>query len=229
MSEGLIEAIKSRGHWRVVFRPLHFEAERIPSLPKCKDYVEKASVSLRGWSYPMIPRRDGPTYGNDYVEGATDWGASKELWRLYQSAQFIHLDSLKEDWDPRFANRRIEPGAVLDVINTVYTVTELFEFLSRIARFGIYKEGVEVSVGLNRTEGRVLHVSDFGRAPLLGEYRCRIPEIVFDRTLTEAIAIEKPKDTALDAILHFFLRFGWENPPTEVLKEDQERLLRRQL
>ncbi len=232
MSTALIEAIKSRGHWKVVFRPLRFEPTRIPSLPKCEELVEKASVSLRGWSYPHIPRRDGPSFGNDYVEGATDWGAFKELWRLYQSGQFVHLDSLKEDWmeeDPRFSDRRHEPGAVLEIINTVYTVTELFEFLSRLARPGIYEEGVEVSVGLYKTEGRMLHIFDPRRGPLHDEYRCRIPEIVFEQTLTEAVAIEKPKDTALDALLHFFHRFNWKTPPIDTIKADQEKLLKRQL
>ena len=227
-SKALIEAIKSRGHWRVLFRPLRFNATRIPSLSKCEEVVEKASVSLRGWSYPHIPRRAGPTFVNDYVEGATDSGAYKELWRLYQSGQFVHLDSLKEDWmkeDSWFANNRREPGEVLEIINTVYTVTELFEFLSRLARLGIYKEGVEVSVGLHNTEGRRLAIFDRMRAPLHGEYRCMSPDIVFERTLTEPVAIQKSKDTALEALIHFVERFNWKNPPVEIIRADQQRLL----
>lgn len=232
MSKALVEAIKSRGHWKVIFRPLRFEATRIPSLPKCEELVEKSSVSLRGWDYPHITRRDGATFANNYVEGATNWGAAKELWRLYQSGQFIHLGSLKEDWmkeDTWFANRQEEPGAVLDVVNTVYTLTELFEFLSRLTRFGIYKEGVEVSVGLHNTEGRRLEIFDPRRARLFGEYRCKIPDIVFGRTLTEAVAIEKSKDTALDATLHFFYSFQWKNPPVDLIENDQQRLLEKKL
>lgn len=232
MSKMLIEAIKSRGYWRVIFRPRLFNATRIPSLPTCEEMVEKASVSLRGWDYPHIPRRNGVTSGNDYVEGATDSGAFKEVWRMYQSGQFIHLKSLKEDWmkeDSWFRQHRKEPGEVLEILVTVYDLTEVFEFLSRLARFGVYKEGVEVSIGLHNTEGRHLELFDLMRGPLFGEYRCGIPDIILEQTLTEAVAIEKSKDTALGAILHFFHRFNWKNPPVDTIKADQLRLLERKL
>ena len=54
------------------------------------------------WDYPHFPQRRGDDTdlvpGNNYYEGWIDWGAHKEIWRMYQSGQFINYKAVEEDW-----------------------------------------------------------------------------------------------------------------------------------
>jgi len=50
-----------------------------------------------GLDYPDIPR-EGITRHKDFLQGLTSWEHHLELWRLYQSAQFVHLFAFQEDW-----------------------------------------------------------------------------------------------------------------------------------
>src|ERR1043166_6582061 len=90
--------IRSRGYWRVVIRPSSFIAERA-RLRDLEQIARDTVVQLRGWDYPHFPR-DGVTRGNDFIEALTDsgWIQHIELWRLYQSGQFVHLFAMREDW-----------------------------------------------------------------------------------------------------------------------------------
>jgi len=45
-------------HWRVNFRPAVYEDNLIPTLAKCFEIIEKNRVSLRGWDFPHLSRRD---------------------------------------------------------------------------------------------------------------------------------------------------------------------------
>ena len=97
------------------------------------------NLNLRGWDYPHIPGRqddDSRIYrGVDYIEAYIDWWEHKEVWRYYQSAQFIHYMGIHEDWyeDNEWADnslKKIKPCSILNTITTTYTVTEIFEFIT---------------------------------------------------------------------------------------------------
>ena len=237
MAGNVLNKIKSRGYWRINFRPLVIE-EKL-KLPQCKDVVEKNSIDFRGWDYPHIPRRHGEDTdlvpGNNYYEGWNDWGVHKEIWRMYQSGQFIDYRAIEEDWlreddwyrGSQFQN--IEPHTVLSVIGTVYLITEIFEFLSRLVKTGLYKEDFTVDLRLIKTGQRRLIVFDPMRAPLFGEYMTQIDEIQFSDKYSGEQLIQNTREEALKVIIHIFHRFGWENPPSEIFKNDQEKLITRRL
>src|SRR3989442_1688113 len=94
----LDQTVRSRGFWRVVIRPSRFVAERAP-LRDLETIVRDSIVQLRGWDYPHFPR-EGVTRGDDFILALTEagWLAHLEVWRLYQSGQFIHLFAMREDW-----------------------------------------------------------------------------------------------------------------------------------
>lgn len=230
MSKSLVEKIKSRGYWRINFRPNRFEAENLSPLSKCAEIVEKSVVSLRGWSYPHFPRVEGTKAGNNYEEGSVDSGEHKELWRMYQSGQFIHYLALKEDWVEEsllYDERMMKIKDALEVTNCVYLLTEIFEFLSRLAKEGLYKDGVNAKIILYNTEGRELKILATNRAPLLGTYRAEIPAIEFSKKYPEKQIVEQSNELALETTVYFFYRFNWKNPPLTVLKNDQQNLLER--
>lgn len=231
----LLQTIKSWGYWMVNFKPL---TNQQLQLSQCREIVEESTVELRGWDYPHIPKRRGDdtdlTPGNDFYEGWIDWGAHKEIWRMYQSGQFIHYRAMEEDWfqeDDWYGDlKKKEPGTILSIISAVYLLTEVFEFLVRLIRDGLYKEGVEVNIQLNNGSGRKLEVLDPMRAPLFREYTTGTDVIEFpSKKYTADYIVGNSKELALSVALYIFQRFDWNNPPVETIKNDQEELLARRL
>lgn len=235
MKQGLLEIIKSHGYWRINFQPLVIK--KLPSLGACKEIVEKNVVELRGWDYPHVPRRFDENQGlqpvSDCYEAWTDWGAHKEYWRMYLSGQFIHYLALREDWtredpyysgDPRWIR---EPGSSLSIIGTIYQITEIFEFLSRLGKSGLYEEGVQLNLSLNNTEGRSLWLNHPDRMPLSEDYRTGAEAIQFEERYSKDVFVLNPKETAFNIIVNIFDTFGWHRPNREMIKKDQDDLLNR--
>ena len=233
MNQEFVGTIKSRGYWRINFQPLILE-QKIKTLDECRKVVEKNAVNLRGWDYPHFPKRQGEDAGLEpcgpYYQGWVDWNGYKEFWRIYKSGQFLHYRGLNEDWLEEDSwksgmTKDIKPGEKLSVIGSVnYQITEVFEFLSRLASEGIYDEGVKVVISLKNTKNRELKVFDLGRVPLPFSYKTGAQNIVVERELSKEQLITNPKKVALLVILEIFNNFGWNNPSIETIKKDQDNL-----
>jgi len=237
MNDKILTKIHSRGYWRINFQPL-VDKQQISKLIECKEIVEKNSVQLRGWDYPHFPRRQGDDSmlapGDNYYEGKVDWGCHKEFWRLYQSGQFIHHRGIELDWlgeDQWYSDKadKIKPGQNLGVIETTYLITEIFTFLSRLAQQGLYDEGINFSLSLNNIKGRQLYLDETFRVDFMMPRKTAAEKIEFNRTYSKDDVINKPQELAREAILYFFERFDWDNPPIETIKQDQENLLNRRM
>jgi len=233
--ESLLEKIKSRGYWEVIIRPTRFEREHL-SLSECIQIVQDCRVVLRGWDYPHISRRHPPHVGGvDYVESLTDWNGCKELWHMYQSGQFVHLFGCREDWlgertgllgPSPYAD--IEPGSVLGVILTLYSVTEIYEFASRLAEKSLFDEAVFLSIILHSMRNRKLMFFESGRF-LFDDYVCNIDDLPLDKTINVNELLGRGHELALDHTIWIFERFNWISPPKEILREDQKKFLERRI
>ncbi len=217
-------------HWRVNFRPDHYDPELIPSPSECFRLVEQTSVRFRGWPYPYLSPDERGRLANG-VESWTDNEYATEYWRFYQSGQFLHLFTLNEN-NPRNQQqqrllRRIygqqTPGYV-DFLGLLYTVTEIFEFTTRLCLQELYRGSLEITIELKDIEGFRLWVPEPARHV---PYEWVTRESVLGRSwplpTTELIA--KSADYALDAAIWFFERFGWEDPNKDALRRDQRELL----
>lgn len=231
MNSKILNKIKSKGYWRILFRPLTHEI-RIKELDKCKEIVERNKVSLIGWDYPHFAyRRDNDADlvpGNDYYEGWTDWMQFKELWRMYQSGQFIHYVALYDDWyeegiKDEWAEHDSE-HRILKITETVFFITEVYEFLSRLTKARLFEGGVNVSLQLNNTKDRILYSEHGIGRRFLRNYKTGAPDIVCDKQYRERDIIENPCLLAKEALLHIFERFGWK-PADGVIEGHQSRLL----
>ncbi len=241
MNKETLDKIRSRGYWRINFEPLS-DALRFKTLVECREAVEKNSVSLRGWDYPHIPRyknaSQGVDVGKNYYEGWTDWNGLIELWRMYQSSQFINFFAVHEDWleDDELEKRElvrfrspVRPMEVLNLLGGVtYQLTEVFQFLSRLTASGTYEEGARVSISLHNAKGRKLWLSDPTRL-LFDDYTSKLNDIEFSRIFARDELLRTPNDCALETILYVVTRFGWDRPSVEVIKQDQENLVQRRL
>jgi hypothetical protein len=173
---------------------------------------------------------------NDSAEGWIDWQQFKEVWRFYTNGQFIHLFGLREDWweedtwlsadDPL---RKIKPGEVLEIISTVYSLTEIYAFFSNLVQ-NIPAEEWAVEISLIETKNRKLHISDFRRAPLFMEYACRLDKVNLPKKVYKREdLITNYVNLAFDQIIYLFNRFNWDNPNIPVIKEDQKKLIERRI
>lgn len=216
--KALLGKIHSTGYWRINIRPTRFQPDRIPSLSQCRDIIKEVKVSLRGWDYPHIDQRELLS-GQDWIESRTDWMSHIEYWRFYQSAQFIHHLSCREDADR--PSRK-----VLSMLGTLYTTTEVLLFASRLASKNLLEPAAQISIKLLGMDGRLL--DEPGRV-LSREYIARVDEITFDKVIETELLIATSSEIALDATVSIFERFNWEYPSRQVLVEDQRKLLERRL
>jgi hypothetical protein len=225
-SEDLLGLIKSRGHWRTVIRPTRFKESLVEGLKDLEEAAHSSVVQLRGWDYPHWPR-DGVIRKQDHIEGLTNWQDHKEIWRLYQSGQFAHLFALREDWlaeNDGIRRMDIEPGRVLSYESTVFTVTEVFLFASRLAARLSMGPKVSVHVELHGIKGRNLHTFDFGRVDFSPNRRSNIEGFRYEVDLVPGELISDPKQLARPAVKRLFEQFNWDMS-LESIAALQEKLL----
>ena len=239
--ESALKKIKKRGYWRIHFFPAIENSQAINRLPECKEIVRTASVSLRGWDYPHYPTSDQDHQelylSNDRLESWTNFESKKEVWRFYKTGQFIHYLGLYEDWleedhwlPANHPYRKSAPGSLIGILDVVYQLTEIFQFLRNLADAEISNKGMFVEISHRNTKNRILDISDPSRGQLMQEYKSRANNVKLERIkLSKDLILEQYLDLALDFIVKFFHQFNWDNPPIEVFAEDQKKLLKRRL
>lgn len=233
MKDGLVDRIKSKGYWRINFQPRTILTERLSPL-QCLETVEKNAIRLRGWDYPHITNKNDDSGGQlpcgEYHESWTDWWNHIEFWRMYRSHQFLHYLALREDWLAesdwsKELARTIRPGQALGTGGTIFQITEVFEFLSRLAHDNIYPTGAMVEISLENTEGRALWVDDPQRMPFFDPKQTGAKTINISREVTTGEFISRGSEIALSAIVEIFEHFGWANVSAQNIRQQQERFL----
>ena len=229
--EDLLAKIHRDGYWRVVIRPAEFKADRIPTLTRCKEIVEASVVSLRGWDYPYV-QQNSLELGQDWIASSCDWeqGLHFEYWRFHQSGQFVHHFNCWEEAHP--LSRVPAPAKYLLVLNTLFTVTEIFEFGARLARHDALGSAAEVVIELHGMKGRELTYQDAMQAVLFGrgkKYVAQQDDIKFQTQVPVNRLLGSTRDLAIDGVVSVFERFGWFNPSRERLTQEQAKFLERRL
>ena len=232
MNEALLEKIKSRMYWRINIRPASI-AEN--SLIESKQIVQNASISLRGWDYPHIHRRENDqtgadNNGNNFVENWCDWSNHLELWRIYQSSQFIHYLALREAWkdSDEFSNSGAingeSPEKYVSVVGSLWTLTEIFEFSFSMYNEGLYQDGCNIEISLRNCAGAELYIDDFSRVGFSYPRETSAESLDFAISLSSVDLKNANPELSLNVAKDFFDKFGWESP-IDLLKNDQQRLL----
>jgi len=231
-----IQKIKIRGYWEVEIRPLKYDKEKL-SLDALKEIVEKSQTKLRGWRYPTTSTRTGGYYsGDNYLESWVDWQEIKEVWRFYQSGQFYQFKVLQEDWfdeaksllgGPEPLGQRYKPKQVLEIILTLYTLTEIFLFASNLASQKVFDEHCHITIKLHNTAQRRLTIFESLRH-LDFEYISQANSLTaYDKDVTVPKLLADNSKIAMDATLDLFKKFNWFSTEIrKVLDKDQEKLLK---
>jgi hypothetical protein len=229
----ILEKIKSHGFWRVDIRPTKFGKERIKTLRECKEIIRSSVVQLTGWDYPHIGPID-PVNKLNHIESTVDFNKFVEIWRFYQSGQFIHLFACREDLmhqDPTATGSfgpEIKGTKFLGIVDTLYTITEIFEFAARLAEKNVFDPSLKITLDLFGMENRQLFF--WNPAPkLFRAYVSSVNHIPVVKTLTVEELLANAPRLALDATLYIFERFNWDQPARGTLEEEQKKLLERRL
>lgn len=227
----LAATIRSRGYWQVQLRPVAFHEKRVSSLADLERAVQRAHVELRGWDYPHVPREIERL--SDHIQGTVSFERHHEIWRLYQSAQFVHLFSMTEDWmdDPQsgWASGPIPPGKILEVTSTLWTFTEMFLFLARLVEALTLGPEIVISYRLVGLGGRQLQTLDPRRLPLHDWRKAsdNLTEFGQELPLAASKLIAASSDLAVDQTLLLYQRFHWEPDRASVVEEQRKLLERR--
>lgn len=225
-----LSKIHQTGYWRVNIRPTRFVARMVPSLTECWRLVEGSKVMLRGWDYPHVDERENAN-GQDWIQSGIDWEGHGhiELWRFYQSGQFLHHFAAIEDFHklPGWSSEG-KPERYLLYVSTLYTTSEVFEFAARLAARDVLEPKGYLSIKLGNMGGRELAGWSLDDGIPRG-YVSHIDEIEFYGSYTQETLMTRPAELALDAALQLFERFGWTDAPREWLAGWQRKLVERRL
>jgi hypothetical protein len=216
-----MEKIKSTGYWRVNIRPIQFEERRIESLERCWEIMESCSVLLRGWDYPAVSEKE-KVFGDDYVQSGADFRGMVELWKFYQSGQFIHYFSCLEDYRQKEVDTN---SRWLGIVYTLYRITEIYEFSARLAIKEVFMDGVIISIRLKGMKDRSLSEPD---RPLMSNYISKSDEIIIESKFSTLNFIASAHDEAINKTMEVYSKFGF-NYSRVILLSEQERLLEKRL
>ncbi len=212
-----LEKIKSTGYWRVNIRPVQFEERRIESVERCWEIMESCSVRLRGWDYPAVSEKE-KAFGDDYVQSGADFRGMVELWKFYQSGQFIHYFSCLED----YRRKEIDTNSRwLGIVSTLYRITEIYEFSARMAIKEVFRDGVIISIRLKGMKDRSLAEPD---RPLMPNYISKSDDIIIESKFSTLNLIASAHDEAIKKTMEIYSKFGF-NYSRVILLAEQERLL----
>ena len=194
--------------------------------------IRDNKVQLRGWDYPHYDINTEINTGIDYVEQLSEFLDHIEAWRFYQSGQFIQYKALWEDWfEARTAIGRQQQSLsnkYLSVTGTVYLLTEIYEFASRLGAKGIFGDSCEILITLFNTKNRKLNTFD-SRRHLFAEYKTTLSEIPRSVSLKTTNLLGRSAELSLEHSVWLFQRFNWDDIKPETLKEDQIELLEKRL
>ena len=228
-------------HWRVNFRPATYEPNLIPTLAKCFEIIEKNKLSLRGWDFPHLSRRDTErVHGNNWIASWSDFSGHYEYWRFYQSGQFIYIGAVREatetEWKKKLEDdmkshlsymKNIDWTAIpgfISIVNFVYRVTEIYEFASRLCQAQVYSGTLKITIELKGVKEFVLSAP--WDSVWHSYYSATENDLATGNEIATDTLVASSKEEALKSIAWFFERFGWLNPPVETIAHDQEKLLK---
>jgi hypothetical protein len=225
---GSAASVVTRGWWEVTIRPTRYQAARVPSLENLNVLLEKCRVELRGWDFPHIDRQRPVARGLNCIEQSFEWEHYLEWWRFLQSGQLAFRGAIGADWRDRSrlwpAPAHWQHGTTLGAGDTLYFVTEVFEFAARLAANLAGDDPLRIEITAHRMCDREL-ADDSGQGRILRQYNAGIDDMPYSVLLPRADLIATPRDLAITSARWLFERFHWD-ASVDVLRTWQGELRR---
>ena len=218
----LLEKVKSRGHWRVVIRPGRFVERRIPRISSLYPIIQKTAVQLRGWDFPHVDTHTKPHIDVDWLGQESEWQEFLEIWRFYQSGQFVDIAGIWEDWRDK-SDPTWKSGVLLGIGDTLFRFTEIYEFAARLALTEVGNELMYIEVTINGLAGRKLWDDSHDSGRVYKQYEASLQELPFKQELPRDELVTQPRELALRPAIELFARFGW-TADAAALRDIQKKL-----
>lgn len=230
MTSEMVDLIRTRGYWRINFRPERF-THQFNSAADCLRVVESCAVRIRGWEYPAIlkgSRSVKELYADDGYAQEIRLGNFLEFWKLFRTGQFIHYAALAEDW---FENTSqpvgpppdmIQPNTRLSFEEAIYRVAEIYEFLARLVGAGLYEGSVGVRIELHNLKGREIWIQSRHRGHFPHPHTTAGSAVVLDERLEVGKVVANPSAFAAAHLQRIFRSFGF-SPSLEQMNAEVER------
>jgi len=238
--EELINKIKERGYWKVIIRPTEFKEKRIPDRDDCERFINGSKIQFSGWDYPHINYikgivRSGPDSVASFTNLPED--GRLEYWKFYQNGQFVHYFTMLEDYrmdeEQKERVRNSFSFSIVDkkidiflsVLNTLYSITEIYFFAAELAKLAKFNEKTQIIIELGNTKGRTLFFWGDTFRVLPYAYTCEYEPIIEEQVIPTKELISDPANLALDFTMDIFKEFNWKNPNRDVFLQDQKKLI----
>lgn len=221
----LLDKIRSRGYWRVLVRPSQFAEKRVDDIATLKRILQNTSVRLRGWDFPHINGRGKEYRDLNSIVQEFEWDHYNELWRLFQSGQFIYYGGFVVDWTQRktaLSSGGI-PKNVLSVRDAVFRFTEVFEFAARMALTEAGHEQMHIEIQAGGLEGRSLWVDPARYIDFVADQKAEFDKVPYKIDVPSPELMAESRELALIAARELFKRFDWD-ASLEILRDMQATL-----
>ena len=171
--------------------------------------------------------------GADWVGQEIDWEPTVEMWRFYQSGQFVHYSGMMTDWSEHIGTFSGWPSqwdsednrmVLLDIKEVMLRLTEVFEFASRLTFTHAGDEQMHLEVAIVGIENYLLRVSSTSQADFFRKMVSPESRIPFEFELHKFELVSNAKELALRPAAELFQRFSWD-PGVGVLRDIQYELL----
>jgi hypothetical protein len=221
------EKIKSKGYMTILIRSKDYKQDRISKLTDLFSIIQRASVDIRGWDLPHIVD-DRPRFGQNYIESFTDWSQYVEIWRFYQSGQFVHQSGYFLDWtDQSYFKGLIPPGwtngTVIGLGYIVGRFTEVYELTSRLAQSPAGGSEMEIKINFKNLNNRQLINDNTQGMPLIRNYKASIDSYPHYAVITKEKLMMNARELALVGAYEFIQRFGMD-PHKNLLQGIQQQI-----
>lgn len=231
-NKDLSTKIRSAGYWETVIRPVTHDAARVRPISKLFPIIQKSAVQIRGWDFPHVDTHNSPQILQDSIAQASSWEHNHEVWRFYQSGQFVSLRGMAYDWRdesgwwPPKKGEGWERGAMLGMLDAFFTLVEIFEFAARLSNTEAGDSQMKIMITVGGLQGRTLYMDNPMRFSAFANHPAALPSFeVPPVTILRDQLLADPVAPAVEAAVELFARFNKEIAPT--LIRDWLRDLRR--
>ena len=227
----LLKKIRSRGYWKVIIRPTDFVEDRIASPDDLYRILDKSAAHTRHWrfGFPHIQSESKTCREKDWIGQEFQWGRYLELWRFYQSGQFVSYRGLYGDWADHAPALPVPAEAdlrgYLEAEDALLQLTEVFELAASLTFTAAAADCVHLAASLHNLEGRrlVFHRGAASPRPVATAAPSAVDEFVYRREFPKITLAIQSKELALQAAGELFRHFAW-NPPVVLLQDIQANI-----
>jgi TIR domain len=217
----LLRKIWSKPHWHIWIHPTEFKKARFQTVEQCRQFVLSSEVIVTGWfAYPSFST-DALELGEEWVAGEIEhsqrYVSRAERWALFRSGQFTQNRSVDEI---------AQLGDKIHVLEILDTTTAAFEFASRMASQRILAPEALFVFELRKIDGRQLTwpqdvFGDIDAVPR--NCWCQDEILRIEKQLTVGELKTRKREVALEVALEIYGKFGWSDPPVQLLKSQQDK------